>query len=145
PLYLISYDIIDKNKTDEGPLLTGSEGMGAVRCPYSEWLYESSDEALTVAKEVNKALSKGGLCGARAGAWPGPSPAGVRRRVVLYSSYCVILLNVLSSPTVPTPTDPLPKVGVIAMTDTAAESHAIADVLAPGVETRSTPSKGMSG
>jgi hypothetical protein len=58
-IYLISYDIIEKNRDEEPAVLEKLKKMKAVRCLYSEWLYESASDALVIAEAVATALSEG--------------------------------------------------------------------------------------
>lgn len=57
-VYLISYDIPQGSAGDEKAVLAKLRGAGAVRCLFSEWLYESSDEtAIQIAEAFTEHLS----------------------------------------------------------------------------------------
>jgi hypothetical protein len=58
-VYLISYDILDKNKGDEDPVLNKLNAMKATRCLYSEWLYESAKTAKEIADDIAAVLEDG--------------------------------------------------------------------------------------
>ena len=58
-VYLISYDILDRNKADEDPVLAKLKSMGATRCLYSEWLYESGKSVQQIGNEVAAVTTEG--------------------------------------------------------------------------------------
>lgn len=58
-VYLISYDILTKNKQDEENVLAVLRKMRAVQCLYSEWLLETSVSAMDVARQLEAVMTQG--------------------------------------------------------------------------------------
>lgn len=58
-VYLISYDIAEQNKSDDAQVIALLTEMKAVRCLYSEWLYEGTGGALDIANRVGAELADG--------------------------------------------------------------------------------------
>lgn len=56
-VYLISYDINEKTKTDETKVLARLRTIGAVQCLYSEWLVDSPHTALAIANHIWEVMS----------------------------------------------------------------------------------------